>query len=91
LALEEIPAMPLSTKRRPQITLHEVRRREKLRVIDMENAKLAKKLMFVNSSIPGRKSLNKEFLLHKKTKELRCKWPIINMKDNVFNKFDITR
>lgn len=41
--------------------------------------------MFVNSSIPAIKSLNKEFMLHTKTKSLRCKMPIINMKKNIFN------
>jgi hypothetical protein len=61
LQLEEIPSVaPISTKR-PNITLHHVRRVQKLREIDIENAKFAKKLMFVNSSIPARKSLNKEF------------------------------
>jgi hypothetical protein len=67
------------------MTLHEGRRRENLRSIDEQNAKFAKKLMFIKSSIPANKSLKKEFNHHKKTKELRCKWPIIDMKKNVWH------
>ena len=53
-----MPSPPVTTKK-TQITLHEGRRRENLRKIDEQNAQFAKKLMFVNSSIPARKSLNK--------------------------------
>ena len=84
-----MPPAPVTTQKRVAAynsTLHEGRRRENLRSIDEQNAKFAKKLMFIKSSIPARKSLNKEFNLHKKTKELRCKWPIIDMKKNVFNR-----
>lgn len=90
LQLEELPVAPLSPKKN-QITLHEGRRRENLRKIDEQNARFAKKLMFVNSSIPAFKTLNKEFNHHKKTKQLRCKWPIVNMKKNVFNQMELSR
>ena len=86
LQLEELPPAPLTTqKKSTYMTLHEGRRRENLRSIDEQNAKFAKKLMYIKSSIPARKSLNKEFNHHKKTKELRCKWPIIDMKKNIWH------
>jgi hypothetical protein len=80
---EELPALP--QRKQAPTTLHEVRRRDKLREIDMQNARFAKKLLFINSTVPGQKSLKKEFKEHEKRKSMRCKWPIVNMKKNVFS------
>ena len=50
----------------------------------MENLKMARKLFTIKSSIPARKSLEQEFRHHLKTKNLRCRLPIVNMRKNVF-------
>ena len=86
--IQELPEMfHLDSKRRvnANFSLNEVHRRERRRLIEMENLKMARKLYTIKSSIPARKSLEQEFKHHLKTKNLRCRLPIVNMKKNMFN------
>jgi len=71
------------------ISLNEVHRRERKRLIELENLKMAQKLYKIKSSLPARKSLEQEYRHHLKTKVLRCRLPIVNMKKNLWNENSI--
>jgi len=47
--------------------------------LQIENMKFAKKLSVVKSSVPGQEQLKKEFQVHKKTKELRTRLPLVKL------------
>jgi len=74
-----------SRRKYANISLNEVHRRERKRLIEVENLKMAQKLFKIKSSLPARKSLEQEYRHHLKTKVLRCRLPIVNMKKNAWN------
>jgi len=62
------------------LTLHELKRKEELRLINLENKEKANKIL----NIRGVKDLNKkimdaEYKRHSRAKSLMCKFPIVNM------------
>ena len=65
--------------------LHELRRREQARLIEIENMKIAHKLMSVSGD-PSLKPRNlaEKFKTHQHAKAVLCKLPIIDMANNQF-------
>lgn len=66
--------------------LHELRRREQARLIEIENMKIAHKLMSVTGDPTLRPSyLAEKFKTHEHAKAVLCKLPIIDMANNQFS------
>ena len=65
--------------------LHELRRREQARLIEIENMKIAHKLMSVSGD-PALKQRNlaEKYKSHQHAKAVLCKLPIIDMANNQF-------
>ena len=65
--------------------LHELRRREQARLIEIENMKIAHKLMSVTGDPTLRpRNLAENFRTHQHAKAVLCKLPIIDMANNQF-------
>lgn len=65
--------------------LHELRRREQARLIEIENMKIAHKLMSVTGDPTLRpRNLAENFKTHQHAKAVLCKLPIIDMANNQF-------
>ena len=65
--------------------LHEVNRRKRKDEIEKENYRVAHKLYSTKAALAEKFNFKKDYDLHLKVKTLRCKFPVIDMKQNRFN------
>ena len=74
------------------VALHELNRRKRKGEIEKENYRVAHKLYSTKAALKERFDFKKDFAFHMKVKTLRCKFPVIDMKQNRFNAgFDLGR
>ena len=66
------------------IGVHEIARNHERKRIDSANKILAMKLINVKGHMQPQEEVQKEFLRQMRAKELLCKLPIIDMKNNTF-------
>ena len=79
-------SQPTEELRKPPPLLHELRRKEDARLINLENYQIAKKLISVRASRNfARKLMDSDFERHQRAKALLCKLPVIDMSKNSFS------
>ena len=66
------------------MALHELKRKERKKEIEFQNYRLATKLYTTRPAITNNYVIHKDFKKHQKLKSLRCKFPVIDMKNNIF-------
>jgi hypothetical protein len=70
---------------RSPVALHELNRRKRKGEIEKENYRVAHKLYSTKAALREKFDFKKDFAFHMKVKTLRCKFPVIDMKQNRFN------
>ena len=74
------------------LALHELNRRKRKGEIEKENFRVAHKLYSTKAALAEKFNFKKDYDFHLKVKTLRCKFPVIDMKQNRFNPgFELAR